>query len=98
MSKVLDKNDNEVNTDVELTLREVIQEELAHREISVSEFCELLNVNELVFRCTINSNNITPCLALKIEKELDISAEFWLKIQHENQLYKLKQLRDEITK
>ena len=95
--KILDKAGNEIHLDVALHPGEVLADELKARNSTKSAFAMKIgmypsHLGEIVNR----KRNITASVALKLEKELEISAEFWMGLQMDYDLYlervkKLKQ-------
>ena len=80
--KVTGKNGKEIETEVILHPGEVLGEELGARAIPQKEFAELVDMrpphlNELIK----GKRHISAILALKLEKQLGISAAFWLRLQ-----------------
>lgn len=80
--KVFGVNGKEIFTDTLLHSGEVLGEELVPRGISKKDFAELIDLrpphlNELIKR----KRHVSALLALKLEKQLGISATFWLRLQ-----------------
>jgi antitoxin HigA-1 len=92
--KVIGKNGKEIETDAILHPGEVLGEELVAREIPQKEFAELVDMrpphlNELIK----GKRHVSAILALKLEKQLGISAAFWLRLQVD---YDLKMARKQL--
>lgn len=92
--KVIGKNGKEIETDVILHPGEVLGEELVAREIPQKEFAELVDMrpphlNELIK----GKRHVSAILALKLERQLGISASFWLRLQID---YDLKMARKQL--
>lgn len=80
--KIIGKNGKEIENEIILHPGEVLGEELAAREISQKYFAELIDMrpphlNELIK----GRRHISAMLALKLEKQLNVSASFWLRLQ-----------------
>ena len=80
--KVIGKNGREIFTDVLLHPGEVLGEELAARGIAQKDFAELVgmrppHLNELIK----GKRHISALLALKIEQQLGIDADSWMRLQ-----------------
>ncbi len=82
MGNVFDKNGNELRTPVAFHPGEFLQEEVEERKLKKSELAKQLgllpgHLSEL-FK---GKRNINARLAVKLEKALDVSAEYWLGLQ-----------------
>ncbi len=80
--KVIGKNGREIESEAFLHPGEVLGEELESRAISQKEFAGLVDMrpphlNELIK----GKRHVSALLALKLERELGISAAFWLRLQ-----------------
>jgi addiction module HigA family antidote len=80
--KVTDKNGKKLTTDVKLHPGEVLADELSTREIMQKDFAKLIklqapHLNDLLK----GKRHVSARIALKIEKELGIDAEYWLRLQ-----------------
>lgn len=85
--KVIGNKGQEIETVTLLHPGEVLGEELDARGISQKDFAPLIDLrashlNELIK----GKRNISALLALKIEKQLGISAGFWMRLQVEYDL------------
>jgi antitoxin HigA-1 len=93
--KVIGKNGKEIETEVILHPGAVLGEELEARDIPQKEFAVLVDMrpphlNELIK----GKRHISALLALKLEKQLGISAAFWLRLQID---YDLKIARKQLN-
>jgi addiction module HigA family antidote len=94
--KILDKEGNEIVLDIELHPGEVLKDELEARKITKSAFAMKIRMYGGHFGDIVKSKrNITANVALKLEAELGIAAEFWMALQTDYDLHternKLKQ-------
>ena len=81
---VIGSDGKELKTNVLLHPGEVLAEELSAREIVKSRFAMNIKMYPGHFSDIVNcKKNITEDIALRIEKELGISAEFWMRLQVE---------------
>lgn len=86
--KILDKNGNEIHLDVELHPGEILADELTARQITKSALAVKIGMYPSHLGEIVNGKrNITAYVALKLEKELGIAAEFWLGLQMDYDLY-----------
>lgn len=87
MSSVIDSNGNELKTDVLLHPGEVLEMELKARGLVKSAFAMRIMMYPGHFSDILKcKRNITEDIALRLEKALDISAEFWMGLQVEYNL------------
>jgi antitoxin HigA-1 len=80
--KTLDKTGKRIFTDVSLHPGEVLADEIATRNIMQKEFAKRIkllapHLNDLLK----GKRHISARIALKIEKELGIEADYWLRLQ-----------------
>ncbi len=80
--KVVDKNDKKITTDVFLHPGEVLAEELLAREIKQKDFAQKIklqppHLNDLLK----GKRHVSARIALKLESELRIDADYWLRLQ-----------------
>lgn len=80
--KVLNSRGKEIETDIALHPGEVLQDELEAREIKKTAFAALLGIkpghlSELLH----GRRHVSAGTALKLEKLLDIPAEYWMRVQ-----------------
>ena len=80
--KILNSHSKEIKTDVSLHPGEILQDELEAREIKKSWFAEQLgmkpgHLSELLR----GKRHVSAALALKLEHQLGIPAEYWMRVQ-----------------
>lgn len=80
--KVTDKNGKKITTDVLLHPGEVLADELEAREIKQKDFAQKIklqapHLNDLLK----GKRHISARIAIKIEKETGIDADYWLRLQ-----------------
>jgi len=80
--KVLNSRGKEIQTDVALHPGEVLLDELEAREIKKTAFAALLGIkpghlSELLH----GRRHVSAAMALKLEKLLNIPAEYWMRVQ-----------------
>jgi antitoxin HigA-1 len=80
--KVFDKNGNKINSDILLHPGEVLADELEARDISQKDFAKSIqflppHLNDLIK----GKRNISAKIAIKLETELGIDADYWLRLQ-----------------
>jgi antitoxin HigA-1 len=79
---VVDKKGEEVLTDVTLHPGEVLALELEARGLKKTEFAEKIGMRISHFSELIHAKrHVSEDLALRLEKALDIDAEFWMRVQ-----------------
>ena len=80
--KVVNSRGKEISTDVTLHPGEILQMELAARNIKKIEFAELLGIKPGHFSELLHGKrHASAATALKLEKLLNISAEYWMRVQ-----------------
>jgi HTH-type transcriptional regulator/antitoxin HigA len=80
--KVLNARGKEILTDITLHPGEVIQDELEARNIKKSLFAEQLGMKAGHFSELLHGKrHVSAATALKLEKLLGISAEYWMRVQ-----------------
>ncbi len=80
--KVVNSRGKEIFTDVSLHPGEILQMELAARNIKKTEFAELLGMKPGHFSELLHGKrHVGAATALKLQKFLDISAEYWMRVQ-----------------
>lgn len=85
--KILDRNGEEIQLNVELTPGEVLAEELKARDTGKSAFAMKIGVYPSHFSDILKGKRrLTASIALKLERELGISAEFWVGLQADYEL------------
>lgn len=86
--KVVNSRGKEISTDVSLHPGEVLQMELAARNIKKIEFAELLGMKPGHFSELLHGKrHVSAATALKLEKLLGISAEYWMRVQVYHDLF-----------
>ncbi len=97
-NKVIGHNGKELRSRVLLHPGEVLEEELEARNLKKSVFAMELKIYPSHFSNILKGKrDINAAIALKLEKALDISAEFWIQLQAEYDL-KLERQRLEHSK
>lgn len=94
--KILDKNGNQINVNIELHPGEVLANELETRKLTKGAFAIKCGMYPSQLTDILKGRrNITAYIALKLEAELEVPAEFWLGLQMDYDLHvernKLKQ-------
>ncbi|MEZ5025710.1 MAG: HigA family addiction module antitoxin [Chitinophagales bacterium] len=80
--KVLNKKGKEIQSDVLLHPGDVLLMELEAREIKKSDFALLLEMRPSHFSELLHGKrHVSANIAIKLENALDISAEFWMRVQ-----------------
>src|SRR5258708_20392551 len=80
--KVLNSRGKEIHTDITLHPGEVLQDELEARDIKKSLFAEQLGMKAGHFSELLHGKrHVSAATALKLEKLLGISAEYWMREQ-----------------
>lgn len=86
--KVLNSKSKEIFTNVSVHPGEVLIEELEVREIKKSAFAEKLGLKPGHFSDLLyGRRHVSAALALKLEKLLGISAEYWMRLQVYHDLF-----------
>ena len=86
--KVINSKSKEIFTNVSLHPGEVLQMELAARNIKKTEFAELLGMKAGHFSELLHGKrHVSAATALKLEKLLEISAEYWMRVQVYHDLF-----------
>lgn len=66
---------------------EILREEIAERKITQSSFAKKIGIHQPHFSDILKGKRkINALLALKLEKELGVRAEFWLEMQVQYEL------------
>ena len=94
---ILGKNGNPITTDVTLHPGEVIAMEIEARGIKKSDFAAQLNIKPSQLSELLHEKrHVSAQMALRLEALLNISADFWLRVQSAYDLHverqKLKKL------
>ncbi len=80
--KVVNSRGKQIFTDVNLHPGEILQMELAARNIKKTEFAELLGMKPGHFSELLHGKrHVSAATAIKLQMLLDISAEYWMRIQ-----------------
>lgn len=80
--KVIGKKGNELFPRVSLHPGEVLNDELAAREIKKSDFAAKLGLRPAHLSDLLHGKrHISAAIALKLERLLDVKAEYWLRLQ-----------------
>ena len=80
--KVLNSRGKEISTDVNIHPGEVLMDELEARKIKKIVFAEQLGMKPGHFSELLHGKrNLSAATALKLEKLLQISAEYWMRVQ-----------------
>ncbi len=86
--KVVNSRGKEIYTDVNLHPGEILQMEIAARNIKKAEFAELLGIKPGHFSELLHGKrHVSAVTAIKLQKLLDISAEYWMRIQVYHDLF-----------
>lgn len=86
--KVVNSRVKEIFTDVSLHPGEILQMELAARNIKKTEFADLLEMKPGHFSELLHGKrHVSAATALKLEKLLDITAEYWMRVQVYHDLF-----------
>ena len=91
-SKVLAKSGEKIDVNVLLHPGEVLAEELEARGMVKSAFAMKIGMYPSHFSNLLKGKrNVSAAIAIKLEKELDIPAEFWLGLQMDYDLLSEKE-------
>jgi antitoxin HigA-1 len=94
-SKVIGSNGQELRTDVLLHPGEVLEMEILSRGLTKSKFAMDIKMYPSHMSDILKGKrNITEDIALRIEKILGISAEFWMRLQVEYNISLLRTKSD----
>ena len=87
MDKILGRNGKQIKVNISLVPGEVLREELEARNITASAFAMKMAVYPSHFSDILKGKRrLNASLALKLEEELGISAEFWVGLQADYEL------------
>lgn len=79
---IINTKGREISTDICLHPGEVLLDELEARSLRKNEFAEKLNIKASHFSELLHGKrNIGAALAIKLEAQLSIPAEYWLRLQ-----------------
>jgi len=80
--KVLSSKGKELQTDVALHPGELLEDELEAREIKKTAFAALLSIKPgHLSELLRGKRHVSAATALKLEKLLNIPAEYWMRVQ-----------------
>lgn len=80
--KILSSRGKELQTDVALHPGELLEDELEAREIKKTAFAALLGIKPgHLSELLRGKRHVSAATALKLEKLLDIPAEYWMRLQ-----------------
>lgn len=80
--KVVNERGKEIFTDVSLHPGEILQDELEMRGLKKAEFADKLGMKPSHFSELLHGKrHVSAATALKLEKLLGVSAEYWMRIQ-----------------
>jgi len=86
--QTLGRNGSEITTDVSLHPGEIIEMELQTRGIRKSAFASNIGMSASHFSELLHGKrHLNAVLALKLEKQLEISAEYWMRVQVYHDLF-----------
>ena len=96
--RVLNSRGKEIYSDIALHPGEVLQDELEARAIKKSLFAEQLGMKASHFSELLHGKrHISAATALKLERLLDVSAEYWMRVQVYYDLFMERQKETEIA-
>jgi len=94
--KVLSSKGKELQTDVALHPGEIIEDELGAREIKKAAFAALLGIKPgHLSELLRGKRHVSAATALKLEKLLNIPAEYWMRVQVQYDLFVERQREKE---
>ena len=95
--KVVNARGKEIQTDISLHPGEVLQMELAARDIKKTTLAEMLGMKPSHFSELLHGKrHVGAALAIKLEKLLDISAEYWMRVQVYHDLF-IERNKDQVA-
>jgi len=96
--KVLNSRGKEIQSDISLHPGEVLQDELEARDIKKSSFAQQLGMKPGHFSELLHGKrHISAATALKLEKFLGISAEYWMRVQVYYDLFVERHKEEEVA-
>src|SRR6185369_14649714 len=96
--KVVNPRGKEIFTNVSLHPGEVLENELAARNIKKSDFAESLGMKPGHFSELLHGKrHVSAATAIKLGNQLDIPAEFWMRVQVYHDLFKERTKAERIT-
>jgi antitoxin HigA-1 len=85
---VIGKKGKEIFTNISLHPGEVIADELAARKIKKSAFASQLDMKASHFSELLHGKrNVSAAVAIKLEKLLNVKAEYWMRLQVYHDLF-----------
>lgn len=94
-NKIINTKGREISTDICLHPGEVLLDELEARSSRKNEFAGKLNIKASHFSELLHGKrNIGAALAIKLEAQLSIPAEYWLRLQVYYDLFVERQKND----
>lgn len=97
MDKILGSNGKQLRVNVALLPGEVLRDELEARNIKQSAFAMKIGIYPSHFSDILKGKRrLSALVALKVEEELGISAEFWVGLQADYELTKEREKYKEI--
>jgi HTH-type transcriptional regulator/antitoxin HigA len=86
--KVVNSRSKQIFTDVNLHPGEVLQMELSARNLKKAAFAQSLGMKPGHFSELLHGKrHVGAAIALKLQKLLDIPAEYWMRVQVYNDLF-----------
>ena len=86
--KTINSRGKEIFTNVSLHPGEVLQMELAARNIKKTDFATLIGMKAGHFSELLHGKrHVSAAIAIKLEKQLNIPAEYWMRVQVYYDLY-----------
>lgn len=86
--KVVNSRGKEIQTDIVLHPGEVLADELEARSIKKTQFAAELGMKLSHFSELLHGKrHVSAAMALKLEKLLDIPAEYWMRVQVYHDLF-----------
>ena len=86
--KVINSRGKEIQTDITLHPGEILEDELEARSIKKTVFAEQLGMKASHFSELLHGKrHVSAATALKLERLLDIPAEYWMRVQVYHDLF-----------
>ncbi len=86
--KVISSKGKELHTDVTLHPGEILEDELEARELKKTAFAALLGIKPgHLSELLRGKRHVSAATALKLEKLLNIPAEYWMRVQVQYDLF-----------
>jgi len=79
---------------------QLIADEIEHRDIKQKDLADAMDISANILSEIIHEKrNITPAIAIKLEKALDIDAIYWMRLQVKYSIDKIKiEQKEQISK